>query len=115
MKELQPSVSASCCREDRHANNQVDIKSKAATKYLLYFIYLQNSAHRPAHGPYLYMLVSTWWQIRVIAKNLNKTIIEDKGHMSIDDPIRRGEGKGKGIEMGKGSTDMKNLRRRSYL
>ena len=55
-------------------------------------------------------------------------IIEDKGHVSIDDPIRRnpvddlegqvegqGEGKGKRTEMGKGSTDMKNLRRRSYL
>ena len=89
MKELQPSVSASCCRGDRHANNQVDIKSKATTKYLLYFIYLQNSAHRPAHGPYLYMLVSTWWQIRVITKNLNRMIIEDKGHVSIDDPIGR--------------------------
>ena len=49
-------------------------------------------------------------------------IIEDKGHASIDDPIRRnpindlegqaerkGEGKGKGAEMGKGSIDMKNL------
>ena len=55
-------------------------------------------------------------------------IIKDKGHASIDDPIRRnpvndlkgqvegqGEGKGKGTEMGKGSTDTKNLRRRSYL
>ena len=55
-------------------------------------------------------------------------IIEDKGHALIDDPIRRnpvdnlkgqaegqGEGKGKGTEMGKGSTDTKNLRRRSYL
>ena len=89
MKELQPSVSASCCRRDRHANNQVDIKSKATTKYLLYFIYSQNCAHGPAHGPCLYMLVSTWWQIRVITKNLNKTIIEDKGHVSIDDPIGR--------------------------
>ena len=55
-------------------------------------------------------------------------IIEDKGHASIDDPIRRNPvddlggagggsrgGKGKGTEMGKGSTDTKNLRRRSYL
>ena len=33
MKELQPSVSASCCRRDRHVNNQVDIKSKATTIY----------------------------------------------------------------------------------
>ena len=39
MKELQPSVLASCCREDRHANNQVDIKSKATTKYLQRYIY----------------------------------------------------------------------------
>ena len=28
MIELQPGVSQSCCREDRHRNNQVDIKSK---------------------------------------------------------------------------------------
>ena len=55
-------------------------------------------------------------------------IIEDKGHASIDDPIRinpvndlgragggsRG-GEGEGTKMGKGSTDTKNLRRRSYL
>ena len=39
VKELQPSVSASCCSEDRHANNQVDIKSKATTKYLRRYIY----------------------------------------------------------------------------
>ena len=115
MKELQPSVSASCCRGDRHANNQVDIKSKATTKYLLIFIYLQNCAHRPAHGPCLYILVSTWWQIRVITKNLNRMIIEDKGHASIDNPMRRGEGKGEGAGMGKGSIDTKNLQRRSYL
>ena len=36
-------------------------------------------------------------------------IVEDKGHMSIDNPIGRGEGKGVGDGMGKGSTDMKNL------
>ena len=50
-------------------------------------------------------------------------IIEDKGHASIDNPIRRnpvddlrragggsrGMGEGKGTEMDKGSTDMKNL------
>ena len=56
-------------------------------------------------------------------------IIEDKGHVSIDDPIEgnpvddlggagggsRGMGNGEGTEMGKGSTDTKNLRRRSYL
>ena len=55
-------------------------------------------------------------------------IIEDKGHVSIDNPIEeipsttwegqaegQGEGKGKGTKMGKGSTDTKNLRRRSYL
>ena len=129
MKELQPSVSTSCCREDRHVNNQVDIKSKATTKYLLIFIYSQNCVHRPVHRPCLYMLVSTWWQIRVIAKNLNKTIAKDKGRTSIDDPIEeipeddlggagvgsRGEGKGKGDGMGKGSTDTKNLQRKSYL
>ena len=116
MKELQPSVSTSCCRGDRHANNQVDIRSKATTKYLLIFIYSQNSAHRPAHGPCLYMLVSTWWQIRVITKNLNKTIVEDKGHESIDDPIEeipeddlggagvgsRGMGEGRGMGWAKG-------------
>ena len=34
---------------------------------------------------------------------------------SEDNPKERGEGKGKGDGMGKGSTDMKNLRRRSYL
>ena len=39
VKELQPSVSASCCRRDRHANNQVGIKSKATTKYLQMLIY----------------------------------------------------------------------------
>ena len=52
-------------------------------------------------------------------------IVEDKGHTSIDNPIReipkddlegagvgsRGKERGKGTEMGKGSTDMKNLRR----
>ena len=36
-------------------NNQVDIKSKAITKYLLMLIHSQNSAHRPAHGPCLYI------------------------------------------------------------
>ena len=51
----------------------------------------------------------------VITRNQNKTIIEDKGHESEDDPMGRGEGKGGGIGMGKGSTDTKNLRRRSYL
>ena len=55
MKELQPSVSASCCREDRHANNQVDIKSKATTNYLWQYIYYREDAHKPAHGPCLYM------------------------------------------------------------
>ena len=115
MKELQPSVSASCCRGDRHVNNQVDIKSKATTRYLKILIYSQNSAYRPAHRPCLYMLVSTWWQIRVITKNLNRMIIEDKGHASIDNPMRRGEGKGEGNGMGKGSIDTKNLQRRSYL
>ena len=39
VKELQPSVLTSCCREDRHANNQVDIKSKATTNYLWRYIY----------------------------------------------------------------------------
>ena len=39
MKELQPSVIQSCCREDRHRNNQVDIKSKATTEYLWVLIY----------------------------------------------------------------------------
>ena len=56
-------------------------------------------------------------------------IVEDKEHESIDDPIEeipeddlggagvgsRGEGKGKGDRMGKGSTDTKNLQRISYL
>ena len=55
-------------------------------------------------------------------------IIKDKGHVSIDDPIRRNPindlggagggsrgGGGKGAEMGKGSTDTKNLQRGSYL
>ena len=58
MKELQPSVSASCCRGDRHVNNQVDIKSKATTKYLLMLIYSQNGAHRPVHRPCLYMCIN---------------------------------------------------------
>ena len=39
VKELQPSVIQSCCREDRHRNNQVDIKSKATTNYLRRYIY----------------------------------------------------------------------------
>ena len=39
MKELQPSVIQSCCREDRHRNNQVDIKSGATTNYLQSLIY----------------------------------------------------------------------------
>ena len=39
VKELQPSVIQSCCSEDRHRNNQVDIKSKATTKYLQMLIY----------------------------------------------------------------------------
>ena len=34
-------------------------------------------------------------------------IIEDKGHASIDNPMGRGEGKGEGDRMGKGSTDTK--------
>ena len=50
MKELQPSVSASCCRGDRHANNQVDIKSRATTNYLQRYIYYKGDVHRPAHG-----------------------------------------------------------------
>ena len=56
MKELQPSVSASCCRRDRHVNNQVDIKSKATMNYLQRYIYYKGNAHRPVHGPCLYML-----------------------------------------------------------
>ena len=39
VKELQPSVIQSCCREDRHRNNQVDIKSGATTNYLQSLIY----------------------------------------------------------------------------
>ena len=39
VKELQPSVIQSCCREDRHRNNQVDIKSEATTNYLRRYIY----------------------------------------------------------------------------
>ena len=42
-------------------------------------------------------------------------IVEDKEHASGDDPMERGEGTGEGGGMGKGSTDMKNLRERSYL
>ena len=48
------------------------------------------------------MLVSTWWQIRVITKNLNKTIVEDKGHVSGDDPLGVGWGRGKGTGWAKG-------------
>ena len=115
MKELQPSVIQSCCREDRHWNNQVDIKSKATTKYLWRYIYYKGNAHGPAHRPCLYMFLSTWGRYGVITKNQNKRIIKDKGHVSGDDPMGRGEGKGEGDGMGKGSTDMKNLQRRSYL
>ena len=39
VKELQPSVIQSCCRGDRHRNNQVDIKSGATTNYLRSLIY----------------------------------------------------------------------------
>ena len=39
VKELQPGVIRSCCREDRHPNNQINIKSKATTKYLQMLIY----------------------------------------------------------------------------
>ena len=49
MKELQPSVIQSCCREDRHWNNQVDIKSGATTKYLQRYIYYRGSVHRAVH------------------------------------------------------------------
>ena len=54
VKELQPSVLASCCREDRHANNQVDIKSKATTNYLRRYIYYRVEG-RGMHRPCLYM------------------------------------------------------------
>ena len=54
MKELQPSVITSCCREDRHANNQVDIKSKATTEYLQMLIYYKVEG-RSTHRPCLYM------------------------------------------------------------
>ena len=37
--------------------------------------------------------------------NPNETIVEDKEHASIDDPMGRGEGKGEGDRMGKGSAD----------
>ena len=50
-----------------------------------------------------------------MTKNLNKTIVEDKGHVSGDNPMGRGEGKGEGDRMGKGSTDMRDLQRKSYL
>ena len=48
MKELQPSVIQSCCREDRHWNNQIDIKSEATTKYLRVLIYYRGKG-RGAH------------------------------------------------------------------
>ena len=54
MKELQPSVIQSCCREDRHRNNQVDIKSKATTQYLWVLIYYRVKG-RSAHRPCMYM------------------------------------------------------------
>ena len=54
MKELQPSVSASCCRRDRHVNNQVDIKSKATTQYLQILIYYRVKG-KGVHRPCLYM------------------------------------------------------------
>ena len=54
MKELQPGVIRSCCREDRHLNNQIDIKPKATTEYLQLFIYYRVKG-RGAHRPCLYM------------------------------------------------------------
>ena len=54
VKELQPSVIQSCCREDRHQNNQVDIKSKATTQYLRVLIYYKVEG-RGTHRPCLYM------------------------------------------------------------
>ena len=54
MKELQPSVLASCCRRDRHANNQVDIKSRATKQYLQVLIYYRVKG-RGAHRPCMYM------------------------------------------------------------
>ena len=53
VKELQPSVSASCCSRDRHANSQVDIKSKAITNYLRSLIYYRVEG-RGVHRPCLY-------------------------------------------------------------
>ena len=35
--------------------DQIDIKSKATTKYLQMLIYYKGDAHRPVHGPCLYM------------------------------------------------------------
>ena len=54
VKELQPSVITSCCRKDRHVNNQVDIKSKATTEYLWVLIYYRVEG-RGVHRPCLYM------------------------------------------------------------
>ena len=95
--------------------DQIDIKSKATTNYLRRYIYYKGSAHRPAHGPCLYMCGYPKGRYRVITENQNRRIIEDKEHESIDDPMGRREGKGEGDRMGKGSTDTKYLRRRSYL
>ena len=69
MKELQPSVITSCCREDRHVNNQVDIKSKAIAEYLQMLIYYRVKG-RSVHRPCLYMY---GYQLRGRYKSYTKT------------------------------------------
>ena len=44
VKELQPSVFTSCCREDRHVNNQIDIKSEEYNRVFMMAYILQGDA-----------------------------------------------------------------------
>ena len=68
VKELQPSVSASCCRGDRHANNQVDIKSRVTTQYLRVLIYYRVKG-RGMHRPCMYMFGYPEGRYGVIVQN----------------------------------------------
>ena len=58
MKELQPSVSVSCCREDRHVNNQVDIKSKDNKVSTVVYILNKECAQTSAQAMFVHVAIN---------------------------------------------------------
>ena len=80
MKELQPGVFRSCCREDRHPNNQINIKSKECNTVSLFIDYRVEG--RITHRPCLYMYgYLEGIDMESYSKNQNRRIIEDKEAM----------------------------------